>query len=179
MILALAGRRIDAPDSKQRRFPLDNVELVRERIRSLLIKNKPQVLVSSAANGADLLALEIAGDLAIAREVLLPFPPRIFRVTSVADRPGDWGDRFDRVLATLRSQEHLLCLDYPTRTEAAYIATNRAILKHAKLVALREHDSTEALIIWNGESLGARDKTFDFKRAAEELGVVVREVCTL
>ena len=30
MIVALAGRRIDAENAKERRFPLENVELVRQ-----------------------------------------------------------------------------------------------------------------------------------------------------
>ncbi len=179
MILALAGRRIDAPDTKHRRFPVENTKLVQTRIRVLLEEERPQALVSSAANGADLLALEVAGDLAIERQIVLPFPPEIFRATSVTDRPGEWGERFDRILADLGGEEHVICLEYPIKTRAAYVATNRAILERAQLIASREHDTLAAVIIWNGEPRGEQDETFEFKRAAESAGILVREVRTL
>ena len=40
MIVSLAGRRIDPIDAKVKRFPLENKELVRQRILELFIEEK-------------------------------------------------------------------------------------------------------------------------------------------
>jgi hypothetical protein len=75
MIIALAGRRVDAPDSKSVRFPStpENLETVRKRILDLLQTKDASALVSSAACGADLLALSAADTLGVRRIVVLPF----------------------------------------------------------------------------------------------------------
>ena len=98
MIIALAGRRVDPADAKEQRFPLDNVESVRTRARAVLKKLGATALVSSAAWGADLIALSEAGQLGLRRRVILPFERRRFRETSVTDRPGEWGPLYDQVL---------------------------------------------------------------------------------
>ena len=60
MVVALAGRRVDAPDVERPRFPLANVEAVKKRLMALLADLNTSVIVCSAACGADLLALEAA-----------------------------------------------------------------------------------------------------------------------
>src|SRR4051794_32634573 len=88
-ILAVAGRRIDAPGAAVRRFPLDQVARVSADLRGLLITSRAVAVAASAANGADLLALQAAGDLGIRRTVVLPCAAAAFQVRSVADGPGD------------------------------------------------------------------------------------------
>src|SRR5947209_320182 len=95
MVIALAGRRIDAPNAETPRFPLENREKVGNRIRDFLAEHGATALVCSAACGADLLALEAAEELGLRRRILLPFAPDRFRATSVTDRPGEWGPLFD------------------------------------------------------------------------------------
>ena len=101
MIVALAGRRVDPKDQDPRRFSStpESVELVRRRIRDKLLNLQASVLVSSAACGADLLALAEAGELGLRRRIILPFDHNEFRSTSVTDRPGNWGPLYDAVLA--------------------------------------------------------------------------------
>src|SRR5438270_205679 len=98
MIVAGAGRRIDAPDGGQPRFPLENVAKVRRRIRALLEQQRVAGVVSSAACGADLVVLSEAVSLGLRCRVVLPIERARFRESSVVDRPGDWGPLFDRVL---------------------------------------------------------------------------------
>src|SRR5689334_16384562 len=102
-IIALAGRRIDTPDTDPPRFPLGGVPLVRRRLAELFRVERATALVCSAACGADLVALEEAERLGIRRRIVLPFPPERFRETSVVDRPGDWGSAFDRLVAAARA----------------------------------------------------------------------------
>src|SRR5690349_3650476 len=98
VVIALAGRRVDPPGADPRRFPLENVETVSKRIGQLFAERNAAALVSAAACGADLLALEVAKSRHMRRRVVLPFSRDVFRRTSVVDRPGDWGDRYDRAL---------------------------------------------------------------------------------
>ena len=71
MIIALAGRRIDRKRAAQRVFPLENVAAVQQRVEDTLRRSGATTLVSSAACGADLVALEAAGALGIRRRVVL------------------------------------------------------------------------------------------------------------
>jgi hypothetical protein len=96
MVIALAGRRVDPPDADFVRFPLKNVLAVRLRIRDALTRHAATTVVASAACGSDLLALDEAGALGLRRRIVLPFDRARFRMTSVVDRPGDWGALFDR-----------------------------------------------------------------------------------
>ena len=59
--IALAGRRVDAADASEPRFPLASVPLVRDRLHAFFTERPAAALVSSAACGADLVALEVAG----------------------------------------------------------------------------------------------------------------------
>jgi hypothetical protein len=179
MILALAGRRIDTPGAEPPRFPLANVRLVSRRIRSLFERHNPYALVCSAANGADLLALEAAGDLGIRRHIVLPFASQIFRCTSVIDRPGCWGKRFDRILNDLGAEDHLISLDCPIRGAVAYRAANLAILRQAQRIALDKHDSALAVVVWNGSSRGEKDASVEFQQAAKAKGFRLAEIPTL
>src|SRR5947209_4010396 len=121
-IVALAGRRIDAPDAETPRFPLRSVGSVRDRLRQVL---KDRVaLVCSAACGADLLALEQASLLRIRRKVILPFAREDFRNTSVVDRPGDWGPLFDRLLAEVEKVGDLVVLPGKPDDDQAYANAN-------------------------------------------------------
>jgi hypothetical protein len=106
MILALAGRRIDAADAEEKRLPLEDADAVAERIRTRFEALRPTFLVCSGACGADLLALHGAKSLGIHRRIVLPFDSTRFRTTSVLDRPAnstwDWGAIFDEQIQEAR-----------------------------------------------------------------------------
>ena len=137
MIIALAGRRVDAADAKQDRFPATskNVEIVRERIRIVLQTQGATVLVSSAACGADLLALSEAGGLGLRRRIVLPFEREKFRATSVTDRPGEWGAMYDKVLNEVEKGGDLLVIQ-PVSEDTAYAETNHLIVDEALSLGL-------------------------------------------
>jgi len=111
MILAVAGRRIDGSDAKDSHFPLHNVDLVRQRMRSLLHASAATTMVSSAACGADLIALSEARELTLRRRIILPFARDRFRITSVADRPGNWGPLYDEILDEAEASGDLIVLE--------------------------------------------------------------------
>jgi hypothetical protein len=177
-VIALAGRRVDAPDARQVRFPSWNVPLVEERIRKCFFK-AVGVLVCSAACGSDLLALGVASELGIRRRVVLPFERARFRETSVADRPGDWGERYDRVLDEVERQRDLVILGYEQADAAAYARTNAAIVDEALRIGRQEEKLAQALVVWDGKSRGSEDLTAQFLDEARGRGMPILEVLTL
>jgi hypothetical protein len=178
MVIALAGRRIDSSKAKRARFPLKNVSLVEKRISFLLDEKKPHALVCSAANGVDLLALQSAEERKIESYVILPFPLKLFRSTSVTDRPGKWGKRFDHLVEEL-PQENIISLGLLDPGAEAYWAANRAIFEHALRIAHKRQVNLTAVIVWDGSSRGPHDMTLDFKRTAIEQNLPVLEISTL
>ena len=80
------------------------VETVATKIRQVLMNQKPVAIVSAAACGADLLLLDVAGEMHVPRYVLLPSEPEEFRVSSVADRPGNWDELYSKALRTSKVQ---------------------------------------------------------------------------
>ncbi len=78
-VIVQAGRRVDASNNEIPRFPHANVNRVRERMKAKFLENKPVALVTSAACGTDLLALEIAEEMNVECFILLPSKPAAFR----------------------------------------------------------------------------------------------------
>jgi hypothetical protein len=178
MIIALAGRRVDVPDAEKDRFPLKNVESVRTRVRSLLKETGATAVVSSAACGADLIALSEAGQLGLRRRVILPFERKRFRETSVTDRPGNWGPMYDQIIDAVEAAGDLVVLQSLSDNEA-YSATNHAILEEAVALAKAVHQPAIAVLIWDGVSRGDHDLTEEFGAEAGRRGQAVREVRTV
>jgi hypothetical protein len=179
MVIALAGRRVDAPGAATPRFPPTNVAAVRERLHSLLVEQQAQAVVCSAACGADLLALEAAGALGIRRRIVLPYARDRFRATSVVDRPGDWGERFDRILDAVEATGDLVVLGYAEGDEAAYPAINRAILEQAGALAALLRQPVGAVVVWDGAARGTDDVTAAFFQEAQHRGLPVWHISTL
>ncbi len=178
-VIALAGRRIDAPDAKERRFPATNVELVAARIRALFQEIKPVSLVCSAASGADLIALDVAGQLAIERHIILPFAPEVFCKTSVADSGPEWELRFDLIVTELGVKEELCSLGHPSRDHQAFSAANEEVLRRAQELAAVHCTRAKAVIVWNGVARKGDDNTKQFADAARNAGFPVHEILTL
>jgi hypothetical protein len=61
VVIAVAGRRIDAAHAEVPHFSLHNVPIVERRLIELFEREAATALVSSAACGADLVALRVAG----------------------------------------------------------------------------------------------------------------------
>jgi hypothetical protein len=166
-VTALAGRRVDAEGAKDRRFPPENAPAVAQRIRNMLVATASTSVVASAACGADILALDCAGELCLSRRVILPFPRARFRAASVADRGEEWGVRFDAILDEL-DKEDIVELNLEGSDDEAYAATNVKILDEAKARATAANQRALAAVVWNGLSRGTSDLTDAFRRLAVE-----------
>jgi hypothetical protein len=179
MIVALAGRRIDAEGAKPARFPLENVALVQQRLEDLFSREAATALVSSGACGADLIALTAATARHMRRRIVLPFDRGEFRASSVTDRPGDWGPVFDRVLAELDKAGDVVTLAGHAAGEAAYAAANDAILRDAAHLARESATRVLAVLVWEGAPREGADMTATFGDDARRRGYRVEQVKTL
>ncbi len=177
-VLALAGRRIDPEVGGQGRFPRENEALVAARIRNVMVSATGRAIVCSSACGADILALESAGQLGLSRRVVLPFSRRRFRASSVADRGEDWGLRFDGILEQLPGKD-IVELDSQSSEDEAYAAVNSRILDEATRLASATGRRALAVVVWDGFSRGATDLTDAFRRLAVERNLEAISVLTL
>jgi len=179
MIIAVAGRRIDAESAPAARFPLKNVDLVQQRLDELFAREFATAMVSSGACGADLAALTVAGARGMRRRMVLPFGRDEFRGSSVTDRPGDWGPVYDRVLAELDPTGDVVTLEGHAAGDAAYDAANDAILDEAATLARQGATDVVALLVWEGAPRDGADMTAGFGEAARKRGYRVEQVKTL
>jgi hypothetical protein len=180
MIVALAGRRIDAPDTKVHRFPFENVEKVEQRLKAFFLSCKASVLVCSAACGSDLLALDIAGELKLQRRIILPFSPDVFKKKSVTDCYGDWESKFDKICNKVNSHQMLRVLNSGD-DQKAYERTNVEILNLAERIAQSQKGNKKiiALVVWDGKSRGPDDITTHFLEEAKKKDISIEEISTL
>jgi hypothetical protein len=180
-VVALAGRRIDAPDAKVERFPLPRVRLVAGRLRIVLGALHCTTLVTSAANGADLVALHVARERGIRVRIVLPFGVARFRTTSVVDRPGNelWGWLFDDLVAAARAAGDLIVLSARGRSDQqAFEAANERIIAEAIALAGRGRRTraVAGVAVWEGTSRGDGDATEAFVARMRASGLPVHRV---
>lgn len=190
MIIALAGRRIDEKDTDMPRFPPENIQFVRERLKTLFKKKEAKVIVCSAACGSDLLALEVAGELGLRRRIILPSKPEKFRKSSVTDRPGNWGEIFDTIYQNLFESEDIVLMKSNEDDDEIYLEANKRILDEAVALASSEANKSNTnapqgnlnevlvVIVWEGVSRGEDDITADFANKGKERGFEVVEILT-
>jgi hypothetical protein len=174
-VAALAGRRVDPVQATRCQFPLQNISRVRSLIERELLSHDVELLVCSAACGADLLALDCAFDLRVSARIILPYDPVRFRETSVVDRPGEWGTLFDRAIENARRIGQLVVLQLHA-AEHPFIAVNQSII-HDALTAARGRELL-AIAVWEGKSRGAEDITADFVDRARAVGCTPRNIPT-
>jgi hypothetical protein len=180
-VVAIAGRRIDAPDAPSPRFPLAQAPAVREAIRAFLAREAATHIVTSAACGVDLIALEVAGELGLGRRVVLPVEAGRFRASSVVDRPGDWGPLFDAILGAARASGDLVIMrEEGPADDALYAEANGVILDEALKLGREAGGDTFALALWDERPRGdGIDLTVDFIDQARRRGVPARSISTL
>jgi hypothetical protein len=154
---------------------------VRRTLHDLFAAEGVRALVCSAACGADLVALEVAGALGIRRRVVLPFAKERFRETSVVDRPGDWGLVYDRVIAEVEAAGDLVVLGPSTwDADDVYQLANVEIVQEAELLASASPGQQRmAVIVWEGAPRTGSDATDGFRSLAEEVGFTQRPVLTV
>ena len=180
-VVALVGRRMDAPDAPTERFPSARIGVVADRLRRLFSALHCTTLVCSAANGADLVALRVARGSGVRVRIVLPFAAARFREASVVDRPGGelWGWLFDDLVREARAAGDLVVLaPRGIRNHAAYAAANLRIVDEAVKVAAagRRPQKVAGVAVWNGRPRGSDDTTAAFVEQMKSGGFPVYTV---
>lgn len=183
VVVAVAGRRIDAPGAQPPRFPLAHRALARRRILAALRRLGATTTVSSAACGADLLALDAARALGLRRRIILPYRADWFLTDSVTDRPGRWRGLYTDLIAEARAAGDLVELDFPRGSDDAYRAANEMIVSEARRLARELAPRTPSralagLIVWEGAPRGPDDITHHLMRRLERAGAPIEQALT-
>ena len=133
-----------------------------------------RALVCAAANGSDLLALRVAGELGLRRRIVLPFAADIFRKMSVVDRNGyAWGELFDTIVGEVRAAGDLVIAGLDPADPNVFEAANLAILDEALSLAATLGDELEALVVWDPARRTAEDFTAHFADQAQKRNMPV------
>lgn len=182
MIVAFAGRRIDANEAERPVFPLALADSVKAKLIHTLRFADATHIVSSGACGTDLLAMEAAETLQIPKTMILPFKAETFKSTSVTDRPGDWGPIFDRLVEELQHSECLIELNFDKEDPDAYTKTNFHILDQAQKLASKNDQEKNAdprlmaIIVWDGKPKSSGDTTHHFMQEAKNRNFIIKEI---
>jgi hypothetical protein len=177
VVVALAGRRVDAPGALPR-FPHARIPVVKRALEDELRRLSASALVSGAACGADLLAIEVATALGLRCRLVLPFAAARFRGTSVVDRGDEWGPRFDDALARAQSTDDVVVLEDGAETDdETYLRANEAILDQALTVAAGR--PVVAIVVWDRRTRDGIDVTAEFAASARNRGLPVEEISTI
>jgi hypothetical protein len=180
LVAVVAGRRIDAPEATEHRFPVSAVSNTKSAVKRLLASSGVRVVVASAACGADLLALEAAAGLGIRTRILLPFERERFRATSVVDRGEDWGELYDSLLDQAEARGDVIVLeDEKGDDDAAYARATRRIIEEALGLARESGSATLAIAIWDEIPRAHGDATKDFVERATAAGMSVTSIRTV
>ena len=178
VVVALAGRRIDAPNTpeEQSRFSERMLAHVGARLRQLFQDLSPAALTCAAACGADIIALETAEALQIPGWIVLPFEPARFRETSVIDRGEIWGPLYDHQVQRAAQAGRLVLATLPEGA-ATYLKANEAILDRAVQLA-GDASNVRAVLVWEGKPRPGMDVTQAFGQSASARGIPVLEIST-
>ena len=144
--------------------PPDTVQRLATRLRRSFIDDRIGILVSSAARGADLTALEVAGVLGLRRVIVLPFSVAEFRETSVGGSDTYWGRLYDRIIEEVTDRGDLII---DGQLDATYERANARILSEAQMLS-RGGQRPIAFVVWEGQSRDPTDVTSRFRKAAED-----------
>ncbi|MCP4314785.1 MAG: hypothetical protein GY789_01775 [Hyphomicrobiales bacterium] len=177
-VYALGGRRPDPEGAKQARFPIGNRKLVADRIRQVFLRHNAMTLVASAACGADLVALDVAGQLNIDRHVVLPFAPDQFKNTSVLDRPGDWGAIYEQIIGQVVADGRLIVLDLKVGSDDTYRQANDCIINTTTSLG-NEKNPPRICLVWEGAPRSPGDISYQLAESGRVLGWPIDEVLTV
>jgi len=149
-VVVYTGHMVDRPGRGTPRFPAAIEERVRVQLRQRLEAISPVAAYGSAACGTDILVLETMLELGGEIHIVLPFSPEEFRRVSVdLDPDGDWGERFDRVMAGAASVI-VASDDYAQDSTASFEYANLILTGMAQLRARVLETPLIGVAVWDG-----------------------------
>jgi hypothetical protein len=159
------GHRIDSPDRTESRFPPEAEPMARAAILNVLASERSQAPLagfSGAANGGDILFLEVCRELGIPFHILLALPEAEFIRKSVEPAGADWVARF-HALADISKPRVM-----PHNSSGGLWARNNRWMIDAAL-ALKPKEFV-LLALWDGETGDGPGGTEDMVTSARQNG---------
>lgn len=179
-IVAVAGRRVDAPGTDPPSFPSAALASVSSRIDEFLDGHAVRTVVASCSSGADILLLEAAAARGLGTRIILPFSIERFRETSVIDRGAEWGTRYDKLIASATHNGDVVVLpEVQGRADDVSGRVTRKIIEETVRIAKLLHARTLAVAIWEQKARSTHDATQDFLKQARRAKLKVEEISTL
>jgi hypothetical protein len=160
------------------RFPFHRVPVVEAALFKLFDELGVSALVSSAACGADLLALNVAAEKGIPTRIIIPCNAKMFRASSVLDCPIPeyWSKAFETAIAAARTNGDIIDLDCDHSGAPSYSTVNRAIIEAAGFLAKSTGARPVAIVVWEGAARGGFDATDEFRALAQaasfDIGII-------
>lgn len=174
-VLVFTGHMIDQPDRGTPRFPAELEPAAAQAIRAAVETRRPLAAYGSAACGADILCLEAVRQAGGEIHIVLPFPARDFRRTSVEPGAGDWGERFDRLLDAAHSVT--VTSDHrATGSVATFEYANLVLTGLGQLRAQLLDTSLIGLAVWDRDGGGAMGGAASVVSTWERVGVAIEHV---
>ena len=148
-VILFSGHIIDQPTRSNKRFPIENEELVRSRIAKWLDEQNGQIGFSSAACGSDIIFLEEMLKREGEINIVLPFEKEPFIETSVnVVQDGNWVERFENVLN--KATEIKILSQYNEITlDDDLLFTNLYMYGTAQVRAERAGTDLKTLLVWD------------------------------
>ena len=174
-VLVFGGHMVDRADRAAPRFPAEIEAAVERAIDACLDGIRPLAAYGSAACGADILCLERVRALGGEIHVVLPFPAEEFRSTSVDIAGGDWGARFDRLIAGAHSVT--VTSDHRASGSAApFEYANLVLTGMGQLRAQMLDTALHGLAVWDPAGGGSPGGTASLVSVWERRGLCVQHV---
>jgi class 3 adenylate cyclase len=149
-VLLYSGHMVDKPGRARPRFPPGMEAEVAARIQAAITALGPAAAYGSAACGADILCLEAVAAAGGELHIVLPFPEEDFRRVCVEfPGTGNWGERFDRLLASAVSV-HVISDHFATGSDSTFEYANLVLTGLGKLRARMLETSAVGLAVWDG-----------------------------
>jgi class 3 adenylate cyclase len=154
-VAVFAGHMIDTPGRSQERFPAGIESAVAEAIRSCLAHYDVREGFAGAACGGDILFHEALLERGGEGTIVLPQQAEGFRVDSVDFAAASWGDRFEQLLATVRTRfgKHRVLPVSRSRLSAGSISyefANRVMIGLATLRGQQIANEIVPIVLWDG-----------------------------
>jgi hypothetical protein len=107
-IMSFAGHMIDQPSRWPVRFPAHAEQAVQKSMQDILLRYEPEIVVSSAACGGDIIFAEQALSVNSSLYIILPFEDREdFIARSVSFAGDGWVRRFNHVCQKAKAVLHV------------------------------------------------------------------------
>ncbi len=170
LVICITGHRMDREGRKEARFPANREASVRRRVAAAIHELAPWAGFAAAADGGDLIGLELLREEGVDCSIVLPLDREDFARASVAD---NWVSRYE---AQLEAAVSVWDSPQDAADDAVWAYGNAVILGSALRRAREWNCELVVLAVSDGRDGEGAGGTADMVARARQAGVSVRVV---